>query len=325
MIAEMKTIVLAEGLEVSVQGLGCMGMSAFYGPSIESESLHTLKRADELGVSLYDTSDMYGDGENEKLLGKFLGLGPTGQPHIATKFGFVWEGSERRIRGDPVHVREACASSLRRLGLESIDLYYMHRPDPKVPIEATVGAMASLVDTGKVRHLGLANVTAAQLREGNAVHPIAAVQCEWSLFTRDCELELIPTCAELGVGVVAYSPLCRGFLTGVYTSRRGLAPNDFRQSAPRFSDANAEHNVRLLEPIRKIARDRGFTLAQVALAWVHQRSEVWRIPVVPIPGTRHGNRLEENVAASELRLNHDDLALLEDIGRQVAGGRWPGE
>jgi aryl-alcohol dehydrogenase-like predicted oxidoreductase len=320
----MRTLILGRGLEVSAQGLGCMGMSEFYGPTDETESLATLELASELGVNLYDTSDTYGDGANERLLGKFIHIGNRHRILIATKFGFVREVGRRVIRGDPIHVKEACDASLRRLGTDSIDLYYLHRPDPKVPIEVTVGAMSELVDAGKVKHLGLSNITAQQLRRGFAVHPITAVQCEWSLFTRDAEAELLPVCRELGVGVVAYAPLCRGFLTGMYNSRAQLAADDFRQVAPRFGDDNAKHNERLLEFIKRIAVNRGLTLAQVALAWVHQRVEAWRVPVVPIPGTKHPNLLKENIAATEVHLTDAELDSLESIGGQVAGGAWPG-
>jgi aryl-alcohol dehydrogenase-like predicted oxidoreductase len=318
----MRNVILGQGLDVSVQGLGCMGMSAYYGPTDETEAIRTLEHASELGVTMFDTADVYADGLNEKLLRRFLQADSRGKIVIATKFGLLVEDGTLKIRGDPAYVVKACESSLERLGVDQIDLYYYHRPDEKTPMAETVRAMAGLIDAGRVKHLGLSNVTGSQLREGNSVYPITAVQVEWSLFTRDCERNLLQACAELGVGVVAYSPLGRGFLTGRYTSGSVLTPDDSRLSLPRFQGSNAINNAKLLEPIRKIAQARGITLGQVALAWVHNQTKVWGVPVVPIPGTKHSDRLEENLAAAEIELNPAEMALLDNIGAQVSGGLW---
>lgn len=308
------------GLRVSVQGLGCMGMSEFYGPTDDRESLATLALARESGVTLFDTADKYGMGAGERLLGRFLAGG--GGVSVASKFGFVRAlggADTREVRGDPAYVRQACEASLRRLGVDTIDLYYLHRPDPRVPVADTVGAMAGLVAAGKVRHLGLSEVGVADLRAAHAVHPIAALQSEWSLFHREVEESVLPACRELGVAFVAYAPLGRGFLTG---SVGALGPDDFRRYVPWFAPGNAEHNLRLLEPVRALARRTGSTPAQVVLAWLHHRTEVWGVPVVPIPGTRRAAHLRENLGAAALRLGPGDLDLLEPIAGQVAGGRY---
>jgi aryl-alcohol dehydrogenase-like predicted oxidoreductase len=314
------------GLEVSALGLGCMGMSEFYGPADHAESLATLLRAVELGVTFWDTSDAYGIGANERLLGEFLAHGRRDEVVLATKFGVFRDPATGRplgVRGDAEYVRQACDASLERLGTDHIDLYYVHLPDPKVPIEETVGTLAGLVAAGKIRHIGLSNLTAEQVRAAHAVHPIAAVQMEWSLFTREPEAALVPACAELGIGFVPYSPLGRGFLTGAYTSTEGLATNDYRQAVPRFNAENAPHNAGLLKPIRDIAAAYGATTGQVALAWLIQRGTALGVTTVPIPGTKHHARLEENAAALDLSLSDDDLAALDPIAKQVAGAAAP--
>ncbi|MFI9718450.1 aldo/keto reductase [Streptomyces sp. NPDC052396] len=314
------------GPQVGVQGLGCMGMSFAYGPTTDTgEALATLERALELGVTLFDTADSYADGENEKFIAPFI------QAHreelvIATKFGIRVDPEDpwkRQIRNDRPYLRQAVENSLRRLGVEVIDLYYMHRPQAGVPVEETVGAMAELVAEGKVKQLGLSEVTADELRAGHAVHPIAAVQSEWSLFSRDIEAHVVPAARELGVTLVPYSPLGRGFLTGAFVdAKKELGEGDWRSTHPRFTGENAAANAALLEPLRVIAERHGVTLAQVALAWVQQRAEVHRLPVVPIPGTRKRSRLAENVGATRLVLSTEELAALEPIAGQVAGTRY---
>jgi aryl-alcohol dehydrogenase-like predicted oxidoreductase len=315
-------------LRVSAIGLGCMGMSALYGPADRDESLRTLRRAVELGVDFLDTADVYGAGANEVLVGEFLAGQPREDMVVATKFGAVFTNDTGMhgspgIRGDAEYVRTACEASLRRLGTDYIDLYYLHVPDPRVPIEETVGAMAELVVAGKVRQLGLSNVRASALRAAYAVHPITAVQSEWSLFTRQVERSVVPACAELGVGFVPYSPLGRGFLTGVHTSLEALAADDFRRAIPRFAPGNSGHNLVLLKPIHEIADAYGISLAQVALAWLLHQQDLYGVPVVPIPGTRNPARLAENLAATGVTLSPHDLALLEPIASQVVGAGHP--
>ncbi|MER7454600.1 aldo/keto reductase [Nocardia beijingensis] len=312
----------ASGIEVGTQGLGCMGMSEFYGPSDLTESRATLDRALELGVTLFDTADVYGSGHNEEFLSDFVGA-ERDRLVIATKFGIVRKADDPAYRGfdnSPAYIRAAVDGSLRRLRIDTIDLYYMHRKDPAVPIEDTVGAMAELVQEGKVRALGLSEVTGAELRAAHAVHPIAAVQSEWSLFSRDVERTVVPAAAELGVTFVPYSPLGRGFLTGSFTGTADT--NDFRSSMPRFTGENAARNAELLDPLRAIAEARGITLAQVALAWVHAQAGVHDLAVVPIPGTRSRTRLADNVAAATISLTADELAALEPIASRVAGTRY---
>ncbi|MBC9712597.1 aldo/keto reductase [Streptomyces sp. TRM66268-LWL] len=313
------------GPEVSVQGLGCMGMSFAYGPTDADEARATLDHALDLGVTFYDTADMYGAGENEKFLAPFV------QKHrdeivLATKFGIVLDPddpSKRGISNDPAYIRQCIEGSLTRLGVESVDLYYMHRRDVNVPIEESVGVMAELVAEGKVKHLGLSEVTADELRAAHAVHPIAAVQSEWSLFSRDIEQHVVPAAADLGVALVPYSPLGRGFLTGSFTNASSdLGSDDFRRTMPRFTGDNAEANAALLAPIRAVAESRDATPAQVALAWVQQRAQVHGLTVVPIPGTRKRTRLDENTAATHLILTDSELELLEPIADQVVGGRY---
>ncbi|MEV7772343.1 aldo/keto reductase [Kitasatospora sp. NPDC086791] len=310
---------------VGVQGLGCMGISEFYGPTDSDEARATLDAALEAGVTLFDTADMYGFGRNEEFVGPFVRANRD-EVVIATKFAV--ERSEddptrRAIRNDPAYIRAAVDASLRRLGLDEIDLYYMHRRDPAVPLAESVGAMAELVEAGKVRHLGLSEVTGAELREAHAVHPIAAVQSEWSVFARDVERSAVPTAAELGVAFVPYSPLGRGFLTGAFQDAGKLVESDFRRTHPRYTGDNAVANGELLAPLREIARAHDATSAQVALAWVHQRAEVHGLTVVPIPGTRKRSRLAENTAAATLRLTAAELALLEPVADRVAGDRYP--
>ncbi|MFJ4678416.1 aldo/keto reductase [Kitasatospora sp. NPDC088783] len=310
---------------VGVQGLGCMGMSEFYGPTDTDEALATLERALELGVTLFDTADVYGSGANEELIGPFV-RAHREQVVLATKFAIERRADDAKFRGvnnDPAYIRRAVDGSLRRLGVDVIDLYYMHRRDPQVPLAESVGAMAELVAAGKVRHLGLSEVTGPELREAHAVHPIAALQSEWSIFARGVERSAVPAAAELGVALVPYSPLGRGFLTGALPDAGQLAADDFRRHLPQFTGENAAGNAELIAPIRRIAEQRGATAAQVALAWVQQRAEVHGLTaVVPIPGTRKRTRLEENLGATRLVLSKEELAELEPIAGQVAGGRY---
>ncbi|MEV4172018.1 aldo/keto reductase [Nonomuraea sp. NPDC049709] len=321
----MRMVKLGGGLEVSALGLGCMGLSEFLGPTDRDESLGTLRKAAEIGMTFLDTSDYYGiDFANERLIGDFLAGWKRDEVVVATKFAAVrapGTGELVGVRTDPAYVRTACEASLRRLGVDRIDLYYLHHPDHVTPVEDTVGAMAELVRDGLVGHLGLSNVTAEQLRAGHRVHPIAAVQNEWSLFSRDEEESVVPVCAELGIGFVAYAPLSRGFLTGRHTSTEGLAEDDMRRGLPRFDAANAPHNAALLAPVREIAGARGVTMAQVALAWLIHRQRVHGIPVVPIPGTRSQARLLENAGSLEIELSEEELAALGPIAARVAGDR----
>ncbi|WP_030777915.1 aldo/keto reductase [Streptomyces sp. NRRL S-920] len=313
------------GPEVGVQGLGCMGMSFAYGPTDAEEARATLDRALELGVTLYDTADVYAMGENEKFLAPFL-KAHRDEIVLATKFALAIDPdnpTKRRIDNSPSYIRSSVEASLRRLGTDVIDLYYMHRRDPDVPIEEAVGAMADLVTAGKVKHLGLSEVTGDELRAAHAVHPIAAVQSEWSLFSRDIERGVVPAAAALGVALVPYSPLGRGFLTGAFVdANKELGEDDFRRQQPRFTGANATANAALLAPVRTVAEAHGASLGQVALAWVQQQSAVHGLPVVPIPGTRKRVRVEENTAATRITLSDEDLALLAPIATNVAGDRY---
>ena len=320
----MKTRKLRD-LEVSEQGLGCMGMSEFYGSADEDEAISTIQRALELGVTFLDTADMYGPFTNEKLVGRAI-AGRRDGVVLATKFGNVrGENGERLgIRGDAEYVREACDASLRRLGVETIDLYYQHRVDPKVEIEETVGAMKELVEAGKVRHIGLSEAGPETIRRAHAVHPITAVQTEYSLWTRDVEAEVLPTVRELGIGFVAYSPLGRGFLTGAYKRQEDFAENDFRRlGQPRFTAENLEANERLVRKVEEIAAEKDVRPGQIALAWVLAQGD----HIVPIPGTKHRKWLEENAAASDVSLTEDDLRRLDEafpVGA-AAGERYPAE
>ena len=327
MTAEQKLSTVAlgtDGPQVGVQGLGCMGMSEFYGPSDIDESLKTLDRALELGVTLFDTADIYGLGHNEKLIGPFVRANRD-EVVIATKFAVLRKADDPSYRGidnSPAYIRTAVENSLQRLGIDTIDLYYAHRRDPRVPVEEMMGALAELIQEGKIRQIGLSEVTGDELRAAHAVHPVAALQSEWSLFSRDVERSAVPAAAELGVTFVPYSPLGRGFLTGSFANAEQLSENDFRRSQPRFTGENAARNAQLLTPIAKIAAARGVTPAQVALAWVHQQADVHNLRLVPIPGTRKRSRLEENVAAATLRLTAEELAELEPIAASVVGGRY---
>ncbi|MGW3120841.1 aldo/keto reductase [Streptomyces sp. NPDC001107] len=316
----------ADGPQVGVQGLGCMGMSWAYGPSDAEESRAALERALELGVTLYDTAEGYGDGDNERFLSPFF-KAHRDEVVIATKFGVrvpAGDRTKRVIRGDAPYVRQAVEGSLRRLDVDVIDLYYMHRRDVNVPIEETVGAMAELVAEGKVKHLGLSEVTADELRAAQAVHPIAAVQSEWSLFSRDIEANVVPAARELGVALVPYSPLGRGFLAGSFSDAdKDLTDGDVRRTMPRFQGDNAATNATLLEPIRAVAEAHGASPAQIALAWVQQRADVHGLAVAQIPGTTKRHRVEENAAATGIVLTEAELALLEPIADKVAGTRYP--
>ncbi|MEP7048827.1 MAG: aldo/keto reductase [Pseudomonadota bacterium] len=314
----------AAGLRVSAQGLGCMGMSHGYGTPDDDESRRVLARALELGVSFWDTADFYGNGVNEQLLCGVL-RERRAELTLATKFGLISnpEPGARAVRGDAAYVTSACDASLRRLGIDVIDLYYMHRVDLSVPIEETVGAMAALVKAGKVRYLGLSEVTASELRRAHAVHPISAVQSEWSLWSRDVEQSVVPACRELGVGFVPYSPLGRGFLTGKLPSPSALPESDVRRQQPRLQPEVLEHNRALLETVTAIAASLAVPASQVALSWVHGRAERWGVSVVPIPGTKRVTYLESNVAALSLHLPPEAEAQLESIAAKVLGLRHP--
>jgi aryl-alcohol dehydrogenase-like predicted oxidoreductase len=317
----MKTRTLGQGLVVSEQGLGCMGMSEFYGRADEGEAIATIQRALDLGVTLLDTADMYGPFTNEKLVGRAI-AGRREQVVLATKFGNERreDGSWVGINGKPEYVRSACEASLARLGVEHIDLYYQHRVDKTVPIEETVGAMAELVAQGKVRHLGLSEASPQTIRRAHAVHPITALQTEYSLWTRDPEEEILPTVRELGIGFVAYSPLGRGFLSGKYRTPADIPEDDFRRHHPRFQRENFEQNLRLVERIEEIAREKEVTAGQLALAWVLAQGE----DIAPIPGTKHRSYLEENVTAGEIQLSEDELARIDEAAPvgATAGQRY---
>jgi len=306
-------------LTVPALGLGCMGMSEFYGETDEDESIRTIHRALELGVSHLDTADMYGSGANEELVGRAI-AGRRDEVVLATKFANRREDGRRWIDNSPEWIHQACDDSLRRLGVDHIDLYYMHRRDPGVPIAESVGAMAELVQEGKVRHLGLSEVSADTLREACDVHPIAALQSEWSLFTRGIEREIVPAARELGVGIVPYAPIGRGLLAGALTSPEDLDEDDFRRHHPRFSGENLDRNLALVARVRDMAAEVGCTPVQLALAWVLARGD----DVAPIPGTKHVKYLEENAGALDVRLTDDQLRALDELFPPgvVAGERY---
>jgi len=317
----MREVALGD-LTVSAQGLGCMGMSEWYGAADWDESIATIHRALDLGVTFIDTADIYGAGHNEVLVGRAI-VGRRGEVTLATKFGVDRSGGDdkRVIRGEAGYVKRSCDASLLRLGVDHIDLYYLHRPPQTAEIEETVGAMAELVQQGKVRHLGLSEVDSALLRRAYAVHPITAVQSEYSLWTRDVETTVLDALRELGVGLVPYSPLGRGFLTATL-DLTSLGDKDFRSRNPRFAGEAGAANLAIVEAVRDVADAKGAAPAQIALAWVYAQAERLGVPVVPIPGTKRVKWLEQNVAALDIELSADELAVLDPLAQQVVGARY---
>ncbi|XP_034903664.1 probable aldo-keto reductase 2 [Populus alba] len=315
----------SQGLEVSAQGLGCMGMSAFYGPpKPESDMIALIHHAISSGVTFLDTSDMYGPHTNEILLGKALkaGSGLREKVELATKFGISFQDGKREIRGDPAYVRSACEASLKRLQLDCIDLYYQHRIDTKVPIEVTMGELKKLVEEGKIKYIGLSEASASTIRRAHAVHPVTAVQLEWSLWSRDVEEEIVPTCRELGIGIVAYSPLGRGFFSSGPKLVESFTEGDFRKHLPRFQPENLDHNRQLFERVNEIAARKQCTPSQLALAWVHHQGD----DVCPIPGTTKIENFNQNVGALSVKLTPEEMAELESIASAgaVKGDRYEG-
>ncbi|WP_405138880.1 aldo/keto reductase [Nocardia sp. NBC_01388] len=309
-------------LTVGAEGLGCMGMSSAYGVyTDDAESIATIHRALDLGVTLIDTANVYGPETNERLVGRAI-ADRRDRVVLATKFGIVWgEGGSMGARGDAAFVKQSCDESLARLGVDHIDLYYQHRVDPNTPIEETWGALSDLVTAGKVRYLGISEASAETIRAAHAVHPITALQSEWSLWTRDLEAEIVPTCRELGIGIVPFSPLGRGFLTGAITSTADLPADDMRRNLPRFAEGNLDSNLAIVTALRKLADEKGVTAGQLALAWVLSRGD----DVVPIPGTKRRTYLEQNAAATDITLTPEDLAAIEAAApaESIAGARYP--